>query len=496
MQIKSWYWTRALFLMTALFLLFTLGLLLTKHALIFILIGFVVLAVLWLVIQLPEIFLILAIWTNILKAVYIPLLEFRKYGLTPFMLFTILSATGFSIQILLGKRRFVLPPGVGLLAVFMIGTTLTSLLVQNPSKTLGAYIRDLLQWVIFFLLIQVFSNRKQALKYLKVFLFQAVVVVLWGFVTGIQLNFLGFSRSELLFWNQLQKNEHAIYLGFVLVFCLANVQTQSLLKNKITKLTSWLLILLVPFAWVFTFSRSGLLGIVTAFVVYMALDRNRKLSCMIIRWMPIILLLVIIGAITFSFQAERLIVEGVVSIFQPDSTRYGRQTENIYSRMELLRVAGRIILKHPLIGIDYSQWISYTPIKSTQYDPQLGERVSVGVEVHNRYLQIAVQSGLVTLFSYLGFLFYSFRMTFFTRHTADPAIRSYLNAALAGVAGYMVSIMFVPKYLWEWPILGLMLGLVQVVRLESPADRNHLGAFITYRLQWRKQSADGNTRRV
>ncbi|MCK5346134.1 MAG: O-antigen ligase family protein, partial [Candidatus Heimdallarchaeota archaeon] len=332
---------------------------------------------------------------------------------------------------------------------------------------------------------QFIHNRQTVKRIVDIFLIQAVVVVSWGIITGLQMNYFGWNKTSLLFWNQLQKNEFAAYLGFVLVLSLAVISKTEGKNVPLRKITAFMLIFLVPFAWIFTYSRSGLLGIMAAFSIFIVLDQGKKLTRLMIRWLPFICLVFLIVLVAFSFEAKDLAWDGLLSIIQPANARFERNVANIQSRIDLMEVALDIIVTHPLRGIDYSQWLTYAPLESGYLDPQLGERVVVGVVVHNRYLSIAVKSGLITLFAYLGLLIVVFKVALKARRYADPWLRTYINALLAAVIGYQISLLFIPEYLWEWPILGILLGLIHVSGIEGKTGQRGKTLFKSYRVVWK-----------
>ena len=114
---------------------------------------------LWIAYKVPHIFLVLALWTNFLKAVYIPGLTYDKYGITPFMAFTLIATLGYFLQIVLDGRKIVFPTGVIFLLIYFIGTTLTSLFVKDINIMLGRYAREVFEWLVFFCQIQILSDR-------------------------------------------------------------------------------------------------------------------------------------------------------------------------------------------------------------------------------------------------------------------------------------------------------------------------------------------------
>jgi hypothetical protein len=301
----------------------------------------------------------------------------------------------------------------------------------------------------------------------KALFFQAVVVIGWGLVTGLQMNYFGIHKTRLLFWNQLQKNEYAAYLGFVLVFSLAAISVWKGGRSFPWRKIALGLVVIVPVAWMFTFSRSGFVGIILSLFVFLILDGRKKILSLILRWGPIIIFVVLLLFLVFSSEARDLALDGLISIVNPEQAKFERHVTNIEKRIDLLSVGLEIVRKYPLTGIDISQWLAYSPLASGHFDPQLGKRVIVGLGVHNRFLSIAVQSGLITLAGYVGFLAVVLIRGYRLRPFAGDRYYPFLNALLASLAGFQAAMLFIPEYLWEWTILGLLLALMNLIERES-----------------------------
>lgn len=412
----------------------------------------------------PGFYLLLGVLTNFLKIIYIPYLEFGKYGISPYMLFVFLALLGFLFQVLSGRRSLILPPGLPYLGIFFLGQTINFLWVEEIGITFGIFVRDALQWVVFFLVFQLFSKPHQLVKFFNMLYLQALIVVTWGIITGIQMNYLGINKNQLLFWNTLQKNEYATYLGFVLLLSIGAIICGRKYGDyplmRFTRYMGVILILMIPMAWMFTYSRSGFLGILTSLFFLVVLDRKKEVSRLFLRWAFVILLVILIIFLTLDNDARDLAVNGILSIINPSNSRFESQRANITKRVQLLVSGLSIISKYPLSGVDYSQWLQYSPLESGVFDYQLGQRISVGVGVHNRLLSIAVQSGLITLFGYLVFQVKAIHTAYQFRKFSGGWKYTYTNILLASVIGFQVALLFLPDYLWEWTIMGLLMAFL------------------------------------
>jgi hypothetical protein len=283
---------------------------------------------LWVSVRWPEVFLILALWTNFMKAAYIPGMAVGEFGATPYMTFTVLATIGFIVQVLTRKRRLILPVGLWFLLLFLSFTTISLLIVQDFRIAIGTYARALLDWMVFFSLVQMLTNHRRVQQIINALLIQALVVVGWGIFAGIQLELSGFVFRSIFFWQQFPKNDFAAYLGIVLVLALA---TFILAKVWYKKLFPLFLLLAVPIGWMFTFSRGGFLAILVCLIIFLVLERNKQILQR--SFITIIIVgLLGLGFVTFSpSNAKNLAVDGLQSIVTGESESK-RHTDKIAFR--------------------------------------------------------------------------------------------------------------------------------------------------------------------
>jgi O-antigen ligase len=339
----------------------------------------------------PEAFLILALWTNFMKSAYIPGLAVGEFGATPYMIFTTLATVGFCVQILAGKRRLILPVGICFLSLFIILSTISLLIVQNFRLAIGLYARNLLDWMLVFSLVQMLVNRRRVKLLLTALLILAFVITFWGIASGIQLELTDAHFRSLFFWRQYQKNDFAAFLGLVLVLALA---TFSVSKSWPQKVMAFVLIGAVPIGWMFTFSRGGFLAIATCLVVFLALERNKKL---LRRSFLAIFLVGGIGLGVVLFvpsEARTLAVDGLQSIVTGENFA-DRRIDTIELRVELVQAAVEVIASRPVLGVGFNQWQFYSPIITRVCNPQAGGFRETRYSVHSRSLLIAARRGVI-----------------------------------------------------------------------------------------------------
>lgn len=411
----------------------------------------------------PEAFLILGLWTNFMKSAYIPGLAVGEFGATPTMVFTALATIGFCVQILTGKRRLILPAGLWFLLLFVGFSTLSLLIVQSFRLAIGAYVRTLLDWMLFFSLIQMLTDWRRVRQLIVALLIQALIVVGWGIAAGIQFELTDAAFRSIFFWQQFQKNDFAAYLGLCLMLALA---TFSVSRSRLKRLVALILMVAVPVGWILTFSRGGFLAIVTCLIVFLVLERNKRL---LQRTLLATLLVSSLGFVVITLapgNTRNLAVNSLRSIVTGERVA-GRPIDTVELRLELMQAGVRVIATRPVLGVGFNQWQFYTPIKTLVYDPQAGEFRETGYSIHNRYLVIAANNGLIALASYIGFLTAVLLHALRRRKYTTLWLRTYLHVFIAAVLGIQVALLFAPNVLWEWPTFGILIGIAHVAKVEK-----------------------------
>ena len=419
----------------------------------------------WVTFKLPELFLLFAIMTNFLSGLFIPGLSAGEFGIVPYMLFTIFAFIGYGFQILTGRRHYIKPVGYVFLLLFIVTTTVSLLVVQDFRVAIGLYARTVFQWIVFFLLVQLLIDQKSVSRLVRVLLIQAVIVVAWGIISGVQMNYFGVIEIDSFFWTQYQKNDFATYLAVILTLALATLIVKA---KRIDKILALILIPMVPIAWMFTFSRGGFLSIIVSLSVFIILIRSRVKLKRLSFWIVLFIVLGVAGIAMLPSNARILAIDGLTSILNPERANIERNQRTVAIRLVLAETALEVIAKNPVLGVGFNQWEFYSPLKTLRYEPQLGEYVETGVSVHNRYLGIAANSGLLALMFYLIFLMILFlhgvKLIF---SSGNQYLKVYLAASLAALIGIQISLQLTPTIIWEWPIFGLVAGLINTIELEK-----------------------------
>lgn len=435
----------------------------------------------------PQCFLILAIWTYFLKFTFI--FSAGGLGITPFMIFLALALAGYGLRIFTGKQRLILPIGMGFLIFFISFTTLSLLVAREIEVALGLYLRVVLDWTLMLLIIQMITDLRSLKRLLAALLLQAIIVISWGIFDAIQLMTSGLPLTDYssFFWNQFRKNDFAVYLVFVSLLGLAIL---SRTRNRWEKIFAALLLTLVPVAWFITGSRSGFLALVIGLSIFSILERNGKL-------LRLLLSFSVLGLFTFAVfpsQERDLVLDGFRAFTNPASVIAERNVETINLRYELMEVGWEVFVSQPLFGVGFNQWQFYSPMSTYRRHPRTGEITLDPLEIHNRHLQIATNSGLFALLGYLGFVGAIIFSGLRARRNARGLTRSLLHALIASLIAGQIVLTVMTGFLWEWPIFGILVGLIHLVEVERAGDlgKHKWIKFKSYTimdiLMWRRQT--------
>ncbi|MEZ4864528.1 MAG: O-antigen ligase family protein [Caldilineaceae bacterium] len=421
-------------------------------------------ALLLLTCKYPEIFVVLTLFTTFMKSIFVPGLAIGTLGATPYMVFEGLAIVGMTWQIITKQRKLILPAGIPFLLFYMLFMTLSLLIVDNIQSVFGAFMRLTLDWSLMFLLVQMIYDRRSLKWLIDVLLIQGLAMVLWGIGSGLALEKLGLRTRELFLWDQLQKNDYAAYLALVAVITLAVFLTEE--RSWLKKYGALLLLAMTPMAWIFTYSRGGLLAIGIAVITFLLLEGYKPAIIRTVRILLVLGFIAVVGVSAVSSSSRTLVIDSFRSLVGVEVETY-RHVDTIEFRIELAQAAFTVLAKHPLFGVGFNQWQYYSPIKTRIYEVQSKEFKEVGYSIHNLPLSMATNNGIFALIAYLCFVGTLIGTSLKLRNYADFQQRIYLQAILAAVIGFQVALQFAPSVLWEWPAMGILAGALHTVQITT-----------------------------
>lgn len=198
-------------------------------------------------------------------------------------------------------------------------------------------------------------------------------------------------------------NVLAGYLIFIIALTLS-----SLNRKEVVKTISLALALLCLF---FTFSRGGWIGAVAAVLTTIVLKKDRK---------PLIAIILCMTAITALFWTD---IAGRANGALSDST-FGY-------RVEIWRTAMEIFRKYPLFGCGFGTSWKMIPEISPEIDALVGH-------AHNLYLNFAMETGVVGLSGFVGFIGSRITRGYRRLRTQEGGVFDLTAGVMGGVAGMLV----------------------------------------------------------
>jgi putative inorganic carbon (hco3(-)) transporter len=216
---------------------------------------------------------------------------------------------------------------------------------------------------------------------------------------------------------------------------------------------------LVTVVLMWTFSRGGFLSLLVVLAAAAVLRRSsgRRLAV-------IAALLVVIGLGAPHLYWGRMgltagnavsLVEGATPAAAP-----AREDDSIFDRSSLVRVGLLIFLEHPLTGVGKGNYLAVFPRYFERVDAGLPAR---GLGPHNAFVQIAAESGLAGLVTFIAVIVFAGLSV----RTARRELRGrglereslLIEAIGLAIVGYLLTAMFLndntyQRYLW------LLVGLV------------------------------------
>jgi O-antigen ligase len=223
---------------------------------------------------------------------------------------------------------------------------------------------------------------------------------------------------------QSGSNEFALMLVMLLPIPLV------LLKRQNTKLKQVALIfsiLIFMYCITRTRSRSGFLGVAIVLLVLLFL-RYFSVKEILIG----ILFLILIYMKTPGSYFGRM---GTITEQQTMS-----EDRNVSSRIETYIIAWDIIKKNPFFGIGLG---NYLPHVKFYYYTYAGDKIYV---IHNAFLKLTAETGVLTLFLFLVLLTYILRKGLKFGKFSQNSIKEFIlsDAIIASISGYIVIAMFQP----------------------------------------------------
>jgi oligosaccharide repeat unit polymerase len=234
----------------------------------------------------------------------------------------------------------------------------------------------------------------------------------------------------------------------------------SIYRRRLARMGLLVAFALILVAFFATGSRGGLLALIVATIVAVAVSRQRR---------------AIIGMVMVG-----ILISGVALALKPGL--FSRITDfsgGTSGRSDIWHVAETVFVQHPLIGVGLDNFPVVEPRYALMH--RSVSRVTYIAETpfpaHNTYLQILDEEGVIGFLLFAAFLYLSLRSSwqaiklFERRNMADHA--QLARSIMMGTIGMLTAIFFFTDYDdWRlWILLGLgpaMLALARQERLSGP----------------------------
>jgi len=231
----------------------------------------------------------------------------------------------------------------------------------------------------------------------------------------------------------------------------------SLLFTNLGRAYKWLALAVLGMggvALIFTFSRGG----------WMALALSVTLICLL-GWRRLgfslktpIAILLILGMLYLPFH-------GVIS-----ARLLGDDKGSAESRIPLMKLAFRIIEDNPVLGVGAN---NFTVVMDRYLTPEF--RHSFLFAVHNKYLLVLSETGIVGLLAFLSFLLDALRKGWQCWSRQDRLLSPLALGFAAGIAGHMVHMSVDvfrgrPTQQLLWLVAGLLTAMLRICKLRATTD--------------------------
>jgi len=324
------------------------------------------------------------------------------------------------------EKKFPWPPvfialPFSLYVLFSIVTVVTS---DDIGLSLKVFRNDFIPYVILFLcVISMFNTKKRIMALVGVIVCTAVIIALIGIVSCYVYGLMPEMRASLIeagficpepdgtFRPLMPYKYHNRLATYLMIASTYFFLFMAMLEKKKRKAIFGFLTVLPVYCLFLTLTRAAWLGFFSAFLVvitYFALKGRKTFAISLVS-------LFIIFALAFLSGPVRL---RVVSLFF--KANYVSSTSTIRLRLVGFEGACRMIQEKPLLGFGFGWRVFH------KYYPKykLPEEVENKKHAHNNFLEIAVESGLITLFFYIWFLaavFYSMlKFILLNKHRLAP----------------------------------------------------------------------------
>ncbi len=293
----------------------------------------------------------------------------------------------------------------------------------------------------YFFVVCFFSNRPEYDVWLKrLYLFPA-------FATIYSIGSNVFSTvGTINLDTRIGDNYSAAYLTLIVPICWVQFQRE----RGLFRFLNFIVLIATPIVLVVTASRTSfvILAVVTIAMLFVKTPGKKSLIFMIS--------ILVFLTLFFLLPRQSVFTSRVATLQDPFAAL------NV-DRISLWKAALLSIKEHPLLGGNFRANVQRLVLEAAP-DSNYARHIMYGVAsgnfgVHNGYLAVVVDFGIIVGFLYLGFFFSLGKSLFRTQHAIrDEANRIFLIAGLISLIGYAISSLAYHNYMGQnyfiiWAIL-------------------------------------------
>jgi len=242
-------------------------------------------------------------------------------------------------------------------------------------------------------------------------------------------------------------NSLAMYLNLILpmVFCFIFIRTKPIFRG-----IAAMVFVLGGLTELLTMSRGGWVGLTVAVVIALYGIFKKQYHS---RFKSYVLTMVVILLITLPVIG--MFVDVQKRLFEDD---YGAA----YGRIPQMQIAFNIIAQHPFTGIGLN---NYTTVMNRYDRTRENKSYQFPYPVHNAFLLIAAESGLLALFSFLLIFVGIFKKAALFFRSDDQLLSILGIGSFCGIITWLIHAQFRMDYAnsFLWFSMGLFLALNQLV---------------------------------
>jgi putative inorganic carbon (HCO3(-)) transporter len=212
-----------------------------------------------------------------------------------------------------------------------------------------------------------------------------------------------------------------------------------------------------------TYSRGGFLSMMAVLIAMIFMFHRRQLRYL--------LAVLIVGALLVNFLPARFSDRlGTLTELLPGSSSTSGTTDiSFRGRTSEMLVALQMFADHPILGVGLGNY----PLLYQKYSQRLGIDTRSEVrQAHSLYLEIAAETGLLGLFSFMLLLWVIFRSLWSAQRSLAQRGLTFVSNIVAaytfGFMGYLIAAIFIhsayPRNFWV--LAGIALSIPRMAKIE------------------------------